>query len=236
MTGAITSNPRFRIARLIAWTGAVIGAAMLALQLWLLVQSMSAGGAIMADILWRYFGFFTIIMNIMAVLVMGSAALRPTLRTGMNDPRTELAVATAMTIGALVYSVALRSIWNPQGSQLIADHGLHDLMPGLFLLFWILRPHGQLRIRDVPWMLVLPGVYCFYALIRGAFDGWYAYHFLDAAALDAGILIRNIAILLVTFLAVGLALTTLDRVIGRMRRARAWARCWSPPTSRARGM
>lgn len=153
---------------------------------------MEAAGSSWGAALWRFIGFFTIIMKMSATLVMTHAALRPNVRTGLSDPRAEFAVATAMGIVAIVYSAALHSIWNPQGWQLVADHGLHDVMPALFLLFWFLRPHGPLRTPDTLWALVLPVAYCFYAMIRGAFDGWYAYHFLDAAALDAGTLARNI--------------------------------------------
>ena len=57
---------------------------------------------------------------------------------------------------------------------------LHDITPLLFLGWWaVFNPHGTLRLRDVPVMLV-PGVsYVAYVLLRGLIAGEYPYTILD---------------------------------------------------------
>ena len=47
------------------------------------------------------------------------------------------------------------------------------------MLYWSLRPHGALKWWNAVVFALWPLAYCVYALVRGAFDGWYAYFFLD---------------------------------------------------------
>ncbi len=63
---------------------------------------------------------------------------------------------------------------------------LHDVTPILFVLFWALTPHGELKWRDLRWALIPPALYLAYALARGAVDGWYAYWFLDPSKQGMG--------------------------------------------------
>ncbi len=57
---------------------------------------------------------------------------------------------------------------------------LHYVTPILFLAWWLLfSPHGTLRYRDLP-MMLLPGlVYVAYVLLRGPIAGEYPYTILD---------------------------------------------------------
>jgi hypothetical protein len=82
-------------------------------------------------------------------------------------------------------------------------------------MFWLLRPHGDLRLVDAAWALAIPVTYCAYALARGAADGWYAYHFLDPLTLSRGALAGNIAGLCAAFLGLGLVMVQLDKLMGR---------------------
>jgi hypothetical protein len=76
----------------------------------------------------------------------------------------------------------------------------------LFAVTWLLGPHDGLRPRDIGWAILLPALYAFYALGRGAIDGWYAYWFLDPSRQGFAQLGQSIALLLA---AVGLIAATL---------------------------
>ena len=195
-------------ARGLAAVVAALGWAALALQLVLISEALGAGlGA------WRFIGYFTILTNIGAATVASAVALGSTKRIG--GARARLMAATSIALVGLVYSIALRSLWNPEGLQKLADFGLHDVMPLLFLTMWALAPHGSLDRKDFAWALAPPALYAAYALGRGAIDGWYAYWFLDPGAQGASGLILSIAVMVAAVGVLALILIEIDRWKGQ---------------------
>ena len=192
---------------------ALVAWAALVLQLGLIVERMTAEGATAAQAVWRFLGFFTILTNAAVAVVASAMAVRPD--GGLAGPRVRLATAAAILFVGIVYSVALRAIWQPTGWQAVADHALHDATPPLFLLTWLFAGHGALRWSDAFRAVFGPLAYCLYALARGALDGWYAYWFLNPAALGTARLAANMALLLAAFLIIALGLIALDRWLAR---------------------
>lgn len=192
--------------RLIAVFGALLGWFALLLQFSLLPVPS----------LWQFLGYFTIWSNIGATFLLTQAALRPV----PQDRRIGLAFAVAIGMVGIIYSAVLRSLWHPQGWQKIADMSLHDVMPIVFVVFFLLGRNQGLRWRDAGYALILPLAYCVYALVRGSIDGWYAYPFLDAGKLGAGALARNIAGLATAFLLMALLVLAIAGGASRLRTAR----------------
>ena len=190
------------LAALAAWS-------TLGLQLALTLRTMAAEG--LAAGLWRYLGFFTILTNLGVAVVASLMVVRPDLA----GPRVRLMTAASILFVAVVYSVALRNVWHPTGWQAVADHGLHDVTPLLFLVAWLLAGRGALKWRDALWAMAPPLAYCLYAFARGAADGWYAYWFLDPHALGPLKLAGCIAVLTSAVLAIAFALTAVDRWLAR---------------------
>jgi hypothetical protein len=190
--------------RFIAAIAALVGWAGLALQLYLMVRVMGVGPA-----LWRFIGFFTILTNIGAAAVATAVALGG--RSWLAAPRSRLIAATSIILVGVVYSVALRSLWNPTGLQKMADILLHDAAPLLWAALWLASPHGRLAWRAVAWALLPPLAYCIYALLRGATDGWYAYWFLNPAEQSSAELLVSIIVLLGAFTVGGAVLVGVDR-------------------------
>jgi hypothetical protein len=187
-----------------AWAG-------LAIQLVLILHTMAAEGVVAA--LWRYLGFFTILTNLGVAIVASAMALTPAAR--LSGPSARLVTVAAIVFVGITFSVALRGTWSPTGWQGVANHLLHDATPLLFLLAWTLFGHGTLKWRDAGWTLIPPGLYCLYALARGAADGWYAYWFLDPAKLGLAKLSLSIAILLAALLVIAFLLVAADKWLGR---------------------
>ena len=185
----------------------------LALQLALITLRLTSEGASVAFAVWRFFGFFTILTNLAVAVVASAMAWWPT--SNVAGPRSRLMTATAIVLVGIIYSVALRSIWDPQGWQAVADHALHDATPPLFALCWIFSDHGSLRWRDALWPMLPPILYCLYAFVRGSIDGWYAYWFLNPTALPVGQFALNIAAMSVGFFVVALLLVHVDRMLTR---------------------
>lgn len=158
--------------RLAAAATAIVASAGLLLQFVLFAQAVGVGLAT-----WRFFGFFTILSNIGIAAIAFAVAVRDD--GWLTSPRSRLIGLVAIVTVGFVYSILLRSTWNPQGLQKLADAALHDATPLLFLFLWVLMPHGRLGRRDFGWPLVPPAAYLAYALARGRIDGWYPYYFLN---------------------------------------------------------
>lgn len=197
-------------ARALAGVTAAVGWAGLALQMALIADTF--GPALGA---WRFIGYFTILTNILAAVVATAVALGSTGRIG--GARARLVAATSIALVGLVYSIALRSLWDPQGYQKLADFLLHDAVPLLFLLMWALSPHGSLDRKDFAWALAPPMLYAAYALARGAIDGWYAYWFLDPGTQSGGELGLSIAVMVAAVGVVAGVLIAIDRWKGQAR-------------------
>src|SRR5678815_2925407 len=124
---------RASVVRAVAGIAASVGWAGLALQLVLIVGNLGPALGV-----WRFVGFFTILTNIGAAASATAVALGG--NAGLAGPRARLMVATSILMVGLVYSIALRSLWNPTGMQKVADIALHDGAPLVWLILWIVAP------------------------------------------------------------------------------------------------
>ncbi|MCC6787861.1 MAG: Pr6Pr family membrane protein [Hyphomonadaceae bacterium] len=206
-----------KLARPVAAFGALIGFFGLGLQYWLLYADMSAQGASVLEITWRYFVWFTLLTNAFVTLVMARAALKPESLTGLNAPRIELMAVTSILFVCIVYNVLLASRWNPQGWQKAADVIVHDIVPVTFALFWLLRPHGSLTWRDAAFAALWPLAYAVYGLTRGLFDRFYPYFFMDPTALSYGQIALNLVGLVAAFALGALLLLSISHALGRRK-------------------
>jgi hypothetical protein len=204
--------------RVFVAVAAAVGWFALVLQYVLLVRR-----SLPIDLLTRtinFFSFFTILSNIMAALTLTFAAFpfasaparfftRPSVRAG---------VAAYMTMTGLVYFFLLRHLRSLEGWAFVADRTLHDVMPILFVGFWLLAATtGTLRVKNALAWLIFPAAFAIYSLTRGAYTGRYPYPFLDVAKLGYPQTFTNIAMLMVGFVVLALVLVALDRAIGRRR-------------------
>ncbi len=220
MTGEGGAARRLAIlAAIVAWFGVL-------LQLYLSLKASLANGKTVLEGLVLYFGYFTILTNILVALVLtfplvapasspGRFFLRPGVRTG---------TAAAITAVGVSYFVLLRNVWNPQGWQLVADAVLHYVTPILFLVYWwIAVPKLALRASHLPRWASYPVGYFLYMLIRGELIGHYPYHFLDVAALGYGKTFVNGLGVLLGFILVSVLLLVaarLQRALGPVDAAR----------------
>lgn len=210
-------------ARLVATLGALIGIVGLGLQYFLIVRNMGAEGASPLEATSRYFSYFTILTNTFVTLVMARAALKPTIREGLNSPRIELMATVSILFVFAVYNLLLASRWDPQGAQKVADVIVHQIVPLTTALFWLLRPHGGLTWRGALYCALWPTAYTVYALVRGHFDGFYAYYFMDPSAMSWGQLALNVAGLCAAFVAFAFVLVGVDHVLAKRAGAAAVA-------------
>jgi hypothetical protein len=202
---------------------AVVAWSALGLQYVLSIGTALANGGTWASGAVTYFSFFTILTNTLVAVVLSVPLVAPRSRFGrwLSNPGPRSATATYIAAVGLVYSLALRQIWDPQGAQLVADRLLHDVIPVLYLLFWVfLVEKGRLRWQDAPAWLMYPLAYVVYTLARGAMTNWYPYPFLDVTQLGYLAVFWHVVLLTGGFFANGLLLIGLDRAVARGTLAR----------------
>jgi hypothetical protein len=179
---------RFNIvAAVVAWFGVL-------LQLYLSLKSSVANGKTIAEGVTIFFGYFTILTNILVALVLLLPLVAPASLVGRFFHRPGVRTSTAAAIFAvgIAYHLLLRNVWNPQGWQLVADSVLHYVTPILYIWFWwVAVPKQGLRWSHVAAWTSYPMGYLVYMLIRGELTGLYPYHFLDVGTLGYGKTLAN---------------------------------------------
>jgi hypothetical protein len=143
-----------------------------------------------------YFSFFTILANLLVALGL-TFSLR-TLSSGVGKyfSRPVVTSGTALYIATVgsVYSLLLRRLWDPEDLQKVVDVILHDLVPVMYVVFWLFFvPKSGLRWKDILWWLIFPVIYLAWVLVRGALIGRYPYPFIDAGALGYARVLSNAA-------------------------------------------
>lgn len=192
-------------AALVAW-------AALLLQYWLMIQGRPPGE--IAGLTVRFFSYFTILSNLAAALALTLPLVRP--NGWWSRAAVRGGILVFITVVMVVYHLLLRATWDPRGLQKIVDYALHYVCPIAFLMDWALFvPKGRLKWRDAFVWLAFPAIYGVWTLVHGAFSGFYPYPFMDVGELGYLAVLRNMAFLVVGFLAPGLLLVAIDRLLGR---------------------
>ncbi|MGB6777089.1 MAG: Pr6Pr family membrane protein [Terriglobales bacterium] len=221
LTSGLPPRPaRAKIARFSAAIIVLLAWHALALQLYLVIVTARATGVPVGTAVTNYFSFFTISTNLLIALVL-TLSLKTTpsnASTFALRPTVQSAIAVYIVIVGIVYSLALRSLWAPEGLQKIADVILHDAIPLLYLLYWLMfvrtgndKSKNSLRFRDVPTWLAYPALYLVYSLVRGAITGIYLYPFIDVGKLGYAHVALNAFVLLCAFLGTSLLLVAIAR-------------------------
>jgi hypothetical protein len=187
---------------------AALGLFALVNQLPITVARFTENGGTTLGGVWRFFGYFTITSNLVCMIVMSLAALGK-----LKNPNWLSAVTAYMVIVCLVYWILL-SAKNPlTGWPLLIDSTLHYVIPIAALTAWFAAfPKQSLTWVDPFKWLVYPISYAVYSMVRGAFEGWYPYFFLNVTDLGYGRVAMNTLGLAALFLVAGLILVAGARV------------------------
>ena len=201
------------LARLFAAIIGIVAIASIALQIGLNMR----GGEPIGDVVWGMLRFFTILTNLLVAGTFAGIAMGKPVA-----PRWLLCMASAIAGVGIVYHVALAPLLEHEGWEIVADQGVHSVVPVLTVLgFLACVPKGVLRLAHVPMVVIWPTLYCVYALVRGSVEGDYPYFFIDANTLGIGELVVNIAGLTLFFALLGLLL-----VLAAMQKRSAGSRTY----------
>ncbi len=166
----------------------------------------------------RFFSYFTVVTNIIVAITATAIAFFPRTKFGefFSRPSVQAAVASYISIVGIVYSFFLRSVWDPQGWQSVADHLLHDALPLAFVIYWLVfaLKAGVGWIDPFKW-LIYPAIYIIYSLARGAVVAWYPYWFVDVTQLGYPTALTNTGFVLVAFSIVGFTCAGIAKLLSR---------------------
>jgi hypothetical protein len=166
--------------------------------------------------LWVILRYFTILTNLLVALVMTALALGRRVAPFMLG-----GVTIAIVLVGAVYMLLLRGLVELSGGAILADTLLHKIVPILVPLYWLaFAPKGELRWGQAFVWSLYPLAYFAYALVRGAFEGRYAYPFIDVAEIGYGQTVINAVAIAAGFVAAGLALVGLDDMLASKRTPR----------------
>ena len=198
-----------RTAQRTAASVACLAGAGVLLQLWLSLHLGMASGNGWSHGLLMYLGYFTVLTNLLVLLVATRAARS---QDGGVDQAWRGAAVSAILLVGLAYHLLLRNAWDPQGLQLIADMVLHYAVPLATLAWWLTFPPRHMLPAWLPlrWM-AWPLGYSAYALLRGAVTGLYPYYFIDVGALGLPRVLVNMAGLSLVFVVVAYVVWVLAR-------------------------
>lgn len=168
----------------------------------------------------NFFGYFTLQSNIALAALLIVLAVRTSRATPASRTTTVVraAITTAIVIVGLVYATLLAPLGVAGGVPVEwANTVMHIVTPIYGILDWVFfNDRVRLGWRDLVWMLVYPTVWATVVLVRGATDGWVPYPFLDPAN-GYGAVAVYVALIVVTFLAIGSGVIALSRVRGPVR-------------------
>lgn len=175
--------------------------------------STSEGGLISGTI--TYFGFFTILGNILVALAFtfplfpGSSA-----GTFFNRPGVRTAIGVYILVVGVIFYLLLRKLFHPTGLGYYVNILLHYVMPPLYLLDWaVFVPKSELTFRQIPLWLIFPLVYAVATLLHGAVSGYYPYPFLNVASNGYPVVFINIGRLTLLFVIVSAGFVAAGRLL-----------------------
>lgn len=198
-----------------ATVASLLGWFALAVQLYLVLWGRWVEQASLLGGLVKFLSFFTIVTNTLVAVALACAVSRrqSAAHRFFRSPAVCAGIATSIVLVSLAYNLLLRHLWSPQGWQWLADELLHDVMPLLFLGYWLIYvPKGTLGLRHLLAWMLYPILYFGWVLLRGHLFGDYLYPFLDIGTLGVRAALLNALGVLAGFVGIGLVIVLIDRL------------------------
>ena len=180
--------------RALTWLGLLCGLGGLGLQFVLSMQGAFANGRDFLGFLGHFLAFYTILTNIILVLIYLSEVTTFRWLDLFRTPLVRGMMAANIALVGLYVFFVLRFLSVLTDLLLVADTILHYICPILYLLWWIAaQPHGKLRWANLPLMLLPTLIYFIYVMLRGLWVQQYPYPILNAIELGyPGVLLNAV--------------------------------------------
>ncbi|MEQ8446228.1 MAG: Pr6Pr family membrane protein [Pelagibacterium sp.] len=201
----------------LAWAGLAIGGVALVTQFAISMQLYLANGRDVFGALGTFFSYYTILTNIVLVLIYLSDILDTKNLALFRLPITRAMMVANMALVSLFVYFVLRHLTVLERLFFYCDLALHYAAPVLYAIFWFTGPHGALRWTMLPAMLAPTFIYFLYAMARGLWVREYPYPILNAVELGYGQVLINAVLM-----TLGLSILTALVIFIDFRLARRW--------------
>lgn len=199
---------------------AVLGWGAVAIEFGISLHKSFAQGRNLAEALFLFLRYFTILTNIGIALLMTATTWRLARRRALPPASLYAAGLVYIVVVGITYEAMLRRLWSPQGVQFYTDATMHDVVPVLILVFWCaFAPKQPLHWTGPLRWLEFPAVYFAATLAAGLLGADYPYGFLDADKLGYPGVIGNAVAFLAAFYGLGLGVVAVARLRSRGRLA-----------------
>lgn len=207
--------------RILALAGLAVGLLGLGIDFWIIMGSPAVdvnGNPRDRSLLGQFiyfWSFFTHLTNLGLVLFYLAELTGWRWLSALRLPRWRGSMAGMITLVMVFFHFMLAPNYTFTGGLLVSNYLLHYIAPIIFLVWWLLMPHGTLRYRDIPWMLIPGVVYVALVLIRGAIENDYPYAILDAGTAGYGGVAIGVGIIIAAVAIFCTALVFIDQLLGR---------------------
>lgn len=171
----------------------------------------------------EFFSYFTILSNLLAAAALTAPLVSPAERFAswaeQSGPRA--AIATYLTITAVVYHTMLAGQFNPQGLRWVSNTILHTVTPLAYLADLSLRGGlGEARWSAAAKAMAFPALFGAWTLVHGALSDWYPYPFMNVIKRGYPAVVLTMVEMSLAFAAVALIFVALLRVRTKVALAR----------------
>lgn len=143
-----------------------------------------------------FFGFFTILTNIIVALAFTAPLFKQNNRAILffEKPAVRAAIALYILVVAVVYHILLAGDHNPVGLGAWTNHALHTIIPVLYIIDWLIFARkSPMSYAHIPYWVIYPLAYGLFNIVRGMITGFYPYPFMDLGQLGVAGVAVNMA-------------------------------------------
>jgi hypothetical protein len=195
--------------------GLAVGTLAVLVRLWLKFAALAPDMPALA-VPFHLFATFTIIVNVALLCVYG-AELGARWLAWFRAPLAQSAALAATLLMSLYHDRIMGGLMAPTSTSAVVDTVLHYVVPGVYLVWWLLfTRHGGLRWPDIPAMLLPPTIYLIYAMIRGAIVNEYPYPILEANRIGYSAVAINVLLVLAALIVLCAIIVAIDKALARV--------------------
>jgi hypothetical protein len=204
----------WRSASAARWWHGVVAAMTLTGVTWELVATIGrgpAGGSSTAELLVRFFSYFTILSNI-TIGVTSAMLVADPRRDGRVFRVARLDGLLCMAVTGLVYNTVLAGLQELSLAGLVTNLLMHQAGPLLAVVAWlVVGPRPRFDRATVWWSMVGPLAWIVYIFVQGAFTDWYPYPFMRVTEIGYPQALLSTGAVAVVFLLLAALLGWIDR-------------------------
>ncbi len=151
-------------------------------------------------------GYFTILTNTFAAIVLTTLSLFPNSRMGkvFATPKVFGCVVTSMLWVGIGFHVLLSDYWSPDGMEAVTNYLNHYIVPSALFLIWLVFPPKTQIPKWTPLIWeIYPVIYGIYIILLGELVDKYPYPFFDVNVIGYSKALLNGLVILLVILGIG---------------------------------